>query len=72
MKLQNRRWDIVHRYEEEDRSRFLRTINIDKSFKTLSELYKFVYLTNKNFFRKQNNEKFNILVKSHSIFNKVR
>ena len=72
MKFEKRRWDLVHQCEEEIESRHLKCMTSDKSFKTILELYKFANLINRDFFKKQNKEKLNILIKTHAAFNKVR
>ncbi len=68
-----RRWDVLHKFENNQKNVFLRKLTVDKSLQIFSQLYQFVCDTNdKKELMKISLSKVNALSKTHSMFMKVR
>ncbi len=71
--MKQRRWDIVHTFEEKENSSFLRKLSIQKSFKIMESLYQaMLSIKKKSDIVALNPERIRVLSKVHSIFNKVQ
>lgn len=68
-----RNWNLVHKKEEKEKSRFLKRLTIKESFRIFMELYKISY-TARNRHRSTtfNPEKINSLYKTHTAFKKIK
>lgn len=67
-----RRWDILHKFELKQKESFLKKLTINESLKILNELYRFTQkIGDKEYCRKLNMERIQILSKVHFMFMKV-
>lgn len=68
-----RRWDILHKFENNQKRVFLRKLTVNKSLQIFSQLYQFVCdVTAKKELMKIRLSKVNALAKTHSMFMKVK
>ena len=45
--MKNRRWDLVHKFEDEYRRRYLKRLSAEESFKIMEDLYDFAVMVDK-------------------------
>lgn len=68
-----RNWDVLHKFEDNQKKVFLKKLSVDKSLQIFSHLYQFVCDTNdKKKLMKISLSKVNALAKTHSMFMKVK
>lgn len=70
--LEQRRWDIVHRFEHKLRESTLKSLTPAKSLKIFNDLYQFGQKIDKAFYKRFEPENVQALAKVHSIFMKVK
>lgn len=67
-----RRWEILHRFEQEQKRLSLRKLTEEDSLKILIDLHQFAYkLGNKVNYERLDKEKVQTLARVHSMFQKV-
>lgn len=68
-----RRWNVLHKFENNQKKTFLRKLTVNKSLQIFSQLYQFVCDTNdKKGLMKISLSKVTALAKTHSMFMKVK
>lgn len=70
--MKERRWDILHKFEEKQRELRLKKMTVAESFRILKELHQFAQgIYTHEDYRKINMDKIQILSKVHFMFQKV-
>ena len=70
--MKTRRWDLVHKFEDEHRQRYLRRMSARDGFRILEGLYEFALMTNKRIAsRKISKDRVDYLVKERARFKRM-
>ncbi|MCX5686926.1 MAG: hypothetical protein NTW09_05685 [Candidatus Omnitrophica bacterium] len=70
--MKQRRWDLVHNFEDEHKRRYLKKLSAQDGFRILEGLYQFAVMTNKRIAsRKVTKERMDYLVKERARFKRM-
>ena len=70
--MKNRNWKAYHAFEGRQKSRLLKKLSTNDSFKILTDLYQFAYrFNNRPKFNKLDIAKIKLLARVHAVFGKA-
>lgn len=70
--MKQRRWDLVHKFEDDYRRRWLKSLTEEGSFQIMEDLYQFSIMSNKGLVGKDiTKARRNFLIKQRARFNRL-
>lgn len=70
--MKTRRWDLIHKFEDDNRRRYLKRLSAEESFNIMDGLYQFAVMNNRGMVRYAvTKDRIRFLIKERARFKKI-